>query len=80
MQIASGSNRRAVGDVYRDEYGVLLLNDPQGVFQLEPGPDVKGFVVDATLRVIHHPRIVVGPVDVKAFMEYRLGDAARVGP
>jgi len=33
--------------------------------------------VDATLRVIHHPRIVVGPVDVKAFAEYRLVDAVR---
>ncbi len=70
MQIAGGPDRRKVGDVYRDEYEVLPLDDPQGILQLEPGPDVSGFVlVDATLRVIHHPRIVVGPVDVKAFTE-----------
>ena len=37
-------------------------------------------VVDATLCVVHHPRIVVGPVDVKSFTEHRLADAARVGP
>ncbi|HVS39234.1 MAG TPA: hypothetical protein VMS17_27000 [Gemmataceae bacterium] len=35
-------------------------------------------VVDATLRVLHHPRIAVGPVDVKAFAEYRLVDAVRL--
>jgi hypothetical protein len=78
VQIASGSDRRKIGDMYRDEYEVLPLNDPQGILQLEPGPEVQGFaVVDATLRVIHHPRIVVGPVEVKAFTEYRLLDAVR---
>ena len=63
---------------WRDVYEVMPLDNPQGVLQLEPGPDVRGVVVvDATLRVIHHPRIVVGPVDVKAFTEYRLVDAVR---
>jgi len=33
--------------------------------------------VDATLRVIRHPRIVVAPVDMPAFTEYRLVDAVR---
>ena len=55
------------------------LNDPQGILQLEPGSDVSGFVVvEATLRVARHPRLVVGPVDVKAFTEFRLLDAGRV--
>jgi hypothetical protein len=34
-------------------------------------------VVDATLRVMRHPRIVVGPVSVAAFVEHRLADAVR---
>ncbi|HVS36856.1 MAG TPA: hypothetical protein VMS17_14950 [Gemmataceae bacterium] len=46
-----------------DEYEVQPLNDPQGVLQVEPGPELKGFiVVAATLRVIHQSRIVVGLV------------------
>ncbi len=57
------------------------LNDPQGILQLEPGSDVSGFVVvEATLRVARHPLIVVGTVDVAAFVEYRLVDALRIGP
>ncbi len=78
VQVAGGPDRRKIGDVHRDEYEVLPQYDTQGVLQLEPGPDVSGFVVvDATLRVIHHPRHVVGAVDVKAFTEYRFVDAAR---
>ena len=65
----------------RDVYEVLPENDPQGILQLEAGPDVKGkVVVEATLRVIHHPQHVIGPVDVAAFVEYRLVDAVRIGP
>ena len=61
-------------------YEVLPLNDPQGILQLGAGPEAKGFiVVDATLKVIHHPPLVVGPVDVAAFVEYRLVDAVRAG-
>ncbi len=53
--------------MYRDEYECLPQNDPQGILQLEPGPDVKGVVVvEATLRVVRHPRLVVGLVDVDA--------------
>lgn len=54
---------------------MLPLNDPQGILYLPAGPEAKGFVlVDAMLKVIHHPRLVVGPVDVAAFVEYRLVD------
>ena len=63
----------------RDAYEVLPLNDPQGILQLEAGPEAKGFLkVDATLKVIHHPRLV-GAVDVATFVDYRLADAIRVG-
>ena len=34
-------------------------------------------MVDATLKVIRHPRHVVGVVDVAAFTEYRLADGVR---
>ena len=58
-----------------------LEKDPQALLQLEAGPEAKGFVgVDAMLEVIYHPRLVVGPADVAAFVEYRLEDAVRVGP
>ena len=78
VQIAGGPDRRKVGDEWRDVYEVLPENDPQGILQLEPGPDVSGFiVVEATLRVVHHPRHVVGPVDVKAFVETGLADGVR---
>ena len=74
-------DREKVGDARRDVYEVQPLNDPQGILQLAPGPDVKGKVVaEATLRVIRHPRIVVGLVVVKALVEYRLVDAVLVGP
>ena len=77
MTVAGPPDRQ--GD--RDVYEVLPENDPQGILHLQAGPEAKGFmVVDATLKVIHHPRLVVGPVDVAAFMEYRLVDAVRVGP
>ncbi len=70
--------RRKFGDVWRYEYEVLPENDPHGILQLEPGPDVSGvIVVDATLPVVHHPRIVVAPVDLTAFVEYGLVDGAR---
>jgi hypothetical protein len=73
LTLAGPPDRRNVGDAWRDMVKVQLLGDLQGILQLEPGADVKGkIVVDTTLRVIHHPRIVVWPVDVKAFVEYRL--------
>ncbi len=83
MPPASGSSSPTAsstgcGQPDRDGHLLPPLNGPQGILPLEPGPDASGFVVvDATLRVTHHPRIVVGPVDVKAFVEYRLVDGMR---
>ena len=65
----------------RDVYEVLPLNDPQGILQLEAGPDAKGvLLVDAKLAVTRHPLPVVGPVCMADFVEYRLADAVRAGP
>ena len=77
-QTVNPADRAKVGDAQRDEHEVLPPDDPQGILQPEPGPDVSGFVVvEAEPRVIRHPRHVVGTVDVKAFVEHRLVDAVR---
>ena len=84
MKVASTVRRGAVGKGPTGRnlagrlpyYEVQPLGDPQGILQLELGADVKGkIVVEATLRVVHHPRIVVVTVDVAAFSEYWLVDA-----
>ena len=70
---------RRQGD--RDVYEVPPENDPQGILYLAAGPGGEGLRRGGwTLRVIHHPRIVVGPVDVAAFTEYRLVEAVQAGP
>jgi hypothetical protein len=74
VTMAGPPDRQGVWDMYE----VLPENDPQGLMYLEAGPEVRGFVVvDATLEVIHHPRIAGRLVKVAAFTEYRLVDAVR---